>query len=451
MATSSRFIKVNGSLKRSNANNPTREVTLADGQHLTGTAAQDYGNAPTTRTLSPQTTTPTTGSGALPGATPSPYQAPTAPSTGDMFSKFMLDALKDAQGLNTVDLLKRKREIQREALVQRAAPVDKELRTLSPSQQGAIRSGAVSALSPEFDENAYQISKAEQQIANFWNVFDRVKEYGDEQEAKAVAPSSVIDSAINVIHAAPERLDSILAGFNEKSRNAILEKLDYTKLSPKTASAPVSLSEGAALVDPKTGEVIYKNPKMVDPKDAPGARVLSQSEASALGVPFGTTEEEAYGIDPSEVTSKREIQKQRDENKTTAAESYKAITGTLAGYGFSPETLTEEQADKLTDADAIAIGRSIPLVIAPEIKRQGGDPGNAFAPTSVAENIAQSYRAAKGGKQYLPEKIVDVVKNAVSIYKEREGQDVSGAAEETELRARGYTEEQIQMLKNTPN
>lgn len=64
--------------------------------------------------------------------------------------------------------------------------------------------------------------------------------------------------------------------------------------SPAAANRPISVSPGETLVDPATGKPIYSSPAA--PKED---RVLSATEAQALGVPFGTTAGQAYGISPT--------------------------------------------------------------------------------------------------------------------------------------------------------
>lgn len=63
------------------------------------------------------------------------------------------------------------------------------------------------------------------------------------------------------------------------------------------ANSPVTLGEGQILIDPTTGEQIAAgNPKSNASADP--SRVLSATEAQSLGVAFGTTAGQAYGLSP---------------------------------------------------------------------------------------------------------------------------------------------------------
>lgn len=211
MADLTRYIKLGGAFER-----PVEPIQFGSSSAPPPAPATNIG---------PAATQGTTGA-FLPSTQSSPQTAAPVDPT-DAFNSLMLDLLKSAQGVGTADLLKRKRELQREVTGRGGSVTDKDIRTLSPSQQSSIRSGSMSALSPEIDANAYEIEKAQQSIDSFFKVFGEAQKMSADFAEKMVAPESVIQNAKKVIEADPDSLATILASFNDKSRQKILESLDY--------------------------------------------------------------------------------------------------------------------------------------------------------------------------------------------------------------------------------
>jgi len=204
------------------------------------------------------TPSPDSGSSAdLPGA-------PAAPAASgdpmDNFNLLLTGMLKGAQGVNTADYLKKKRELERASLGETSNMTDEDLRTLSPSQQAAIRSGKTSALRPEIDANAYELEKAQQNIDNFFRVHSEAQKLGQEFADKMVAPESVILNARKIIETNPDSLSTVLAGFNDKSKQKILEGIDYGKMKSTDSTDPktsiVDVNGRKFVVDDATGNII---------------------------------------------------------------------------------------------------------------------------------------------------------------------------------------------------
>ncbi len=171
------------------------------------------------------------------GSVPSPYgsAAPVAPAStanpADNFNLLLNDALKKAQGVNTDELLKRRRELLRRQYNSKATTFSSdESKGLSPAQQDAIRSGETQAFSPEIDENAYELKKAETAINNFQDLFTKAQTFGADFAEKMVAPENVVASAVKLIEADPDRLATVLAAFNDKTKQEILSNIDYTAI-----------------------------------------------------------------------------------------------------------------------------------------------------------------------------------------------------------------------------
>ena len=232
-------------------------------------AKDKYGYVPKTNVagsntgLGTQTELPSTPS-LVPAGVPEPTEE------ADIFNLLTRDALLKFQGVNTADLEKKKRALQMAAIGKGSEVTPEELRTFSPEQQASIRSGNISALQPEFDDVSYQLNKAQQATANFESVYEKVMTISQDYAQKMVAPDSVIENYKKLIEADPSNINTYLAKVNDKTRDAILNTLDYNKLKAT---------------------------------DEDSNKLLSPTEAAALNVPYGTTKGQAatMGIKPKEV------------------------------------------------------------------------------------------------------------------------------------------------------
>ena len=232
-------------------------------------AKDKYGYVPKTNVagsntgLGTQTELPSTPS-LVPAGVPEPTEE------ADIFNLLTRDALLKFQGVNTADLEKKKRALQMAAIGKGSEVTPEELRTFSPEQQSAIRSGNISPLQSEFDDVSYQLNKAQQATANFESVYEKVMTISQDYAQKMVAPDSVIENYKKLIEADPSNINTYLAKVNDKTRDAILNTLDYNKLKAT---------------------------------DEDSNKLLSPTEAAALNVPYGTTKGQAanMGISPKSV------------------------------------------------------------------------------------------------------------------------------------------------------
>ena len=138
---------------------------------------------PPTRTLS-STPSPYTPPQATSTPTPAPTTQPQTTNPYDAFNLLLQDALKTAQKIDTTDLLKSQRALQRQAIERSRGqgitpPTAEELRFLSPTQQEAMRSADVGALSPSIDEIAYQIKRLDKERADLLEQVKFAGERGD--------------------------------------------------------------------------------------------------------------------------------------------------------------------------------------------------------------------------------------------------------------------------------
>lgn len=345
MASTNRFVKVDGTFERvGNRILPLAEVDAREqaGPLLGGTSNAAGSPLP----LASATTT-----------APAPAQDPY-----DSFNLLMTDMLKSAQGLNTADLLKKKRTLERAAIDRTQEVTDRDMRTLAPSQQSAIRSGRTGALSSEIDENAYQLEKAQQSIDAFFRVHGEAQKIGQEWADKMVAPQSVITSAVQVIQADPDRMSTVLAGFNDKTKQKIIESLDYTKLS-----APVD------------------------------NEVLSPTEAQALGVPYGTTKAAAakMGITPQKAPTEYQNKANLFANRlldseTTIAANQEYVVGSNPAFYSAASTIEDTAIGNALIPDEVRQQRQAERNFINAVLRR--ESGAVISPTEFAE----------AAKQYFP-------------------------------------------------
>lgn len=184
-------------------------------------------NLEQTSILKPQFDVPSAPA-ALPAA-----PASTAEDPAKAFALLTHELLKSAQGVDTVELLKRRRALQRAQLGKISEITPEELRTLTPEQQASIRSGKAGQYSGEIDETSYQIGQAEKRVANFEKLIEDSHKLGEEFTKNMTAPESVVDGYVKLIESGQD-LSTLLSGLNDKTRQAIISKIDPLKIAQKT-------------------------------------------------------------------------------------------------------------------------------------------------------------------------------------------------------------------------
>lgn len=115
----------------------------------------------------------------------------------------------------------------------------------------------------------------------------------------------------------------------------------------------------------------------------------------------------------------QEFNKQNVLDFQTVSSAYNSIIGVIGRTNKTPENFTETDAKKLTDADAISIGKALARIQLPDVARQGVDVGNALEATSLAEEVTATSRRLFKGRRYLPSKLVDAVTTARNLYENR--------------------------------
>ena len=333
---------------------------------------------------------PQTGSAAPVQDTANPY---------DSFNLLMTDLLKNAQGLNTADLLKKKRALEREALDRTGKVTPADRRTLSPEQQNAIRSGSVRALSGEFDQNAYELEKAEQAIDSFFRTYSEASKLGAEFAEKMVAPDSVIENAKKIIESDPSKLSSVLAGFNDKSKEKILGSLDYSRLEKKP-DPNVIIDNERALFGQFRSEPIVKNYNEVLNKKLSVDAIVDKGVGGPadLALVF----EFMKALDPTSVV--------RESEYDAAAKSGNIFAGAFArfnGYlrpegGILPEAVRDQFQSLVNEKLTVSqrLYDNVAQQYADIARRQGLDPQNVVLDFAAAADGQQPERRTINGVEY---------------------------------------------------
>ena len=284
--TSSRFIKLDGVLQRlPGIENPYTQFVNNRTVDVSQKAVPTMGPLVDQPQNDPNRAVPTAGplvdrlqplsrDITVPSATPSiPTPTPSQPTPEvppetnymDDFNKSMLELLKKGQGMTTADLYKKRRELERATLGESGALTPEELRTLSPEQQRSIRSGKMGVYEPELDQNDYEIKKAQDSIDNFFKVFGEASKMSADFADKMVAPDSVIANAKKIIEANPDAMSTVLSGFNDKTKQAILGGLDYSAIGAANKKSTDALTAGqtqyavSSIVGQFDAEPIVKN------------------------------------------------------------------------------------------------------------------------------------------------------------------------------------------------
>lgn len=416
MATDTRFLKIDGAFAR-----PGTGMALTTPAYIGGQPAArtiDWGAL----NLSPATvaaSTPTTpavaaaparsASGAptlpsnqpaQPGGAPAVEGASTTPDPMDSFNSLMMDLLKGAQGVNTADLLKRRRELQREATARTGAPTPESLRTLSPSQQDAIRSGNTNALSPEIDANAYELEKAQQSIDQFFKTFSEASKISQDFAEKMVAPESVIANAQKIIQANPDSLGTVLSSFNDKSKQKVLEGLDYAKMAATAAAQKKSSGSGSSNITSDNERALlgqFRGEQIVKDFNVNLQKKLSVESIVKAGVggpgDLALVFEFMKALDPNSVV--------RESEYATAAKSGNIFAGAFARFnGYLKEN-----------------GGFLP----PQVQQAFLSLVNAKfdVQKKLYDNLAQSYKDIAKRQNLNPDNVVVNYSGAVPVAEER--------------------------------
>ncbi len=360
-----------------------------------GTPGSDLPQTAPTVTTPPMTAPSTP---AAPIAPVAPITPPASTDPMDNFNGLLGGLLKNAQGLSTADFLARKRALERATLGKTSEITPEDMRTLTPAQQDAIRSGKASALQPEIDANAYEMEKAQQSIDNFFKVHEEAQKMGQEFADKMVAPDSVLQNAKKVIENDPSQLSTILAGFNDKSKEKLLGILDYTAMKPKSSVTQNQLTDNEVAARSQfVGNQIVKDYNTILGKKLSVDNILNNGATGPgdLSLVF----EFMKALDPTSVV--------RETEYDTAAKSGNIFQGAFAkfnGYlkptgGFLPENV-KQQFKQLV---AAKLGAQTTLYnnFASETRsiaqRQGLNPDNVVPDFSGA---AGEYKTTADGTKY---------------------------------------------------
>ena len=344
----------------------------------------------------------------------------TAPNPADTFNSAIIHALTNAQGLNTADLLARKRQLERQYSDTVTETTPEQYRTFAPDEQAALRGGEGRKVVQAIDDNAYQLEKAQQSIDNFFRISGEALKLGQEYADKISAPDSVIENAAKLIEANPDATSTILAGFNEKSREKILGKVDYTSFGKGKDTEIDTIEHQGSIYNKKTGEFI----KTLSPDSGTG------------------------GKSPSNYTLER-----ASRTVSSVDDLLDEVTGMTTGIGAAlsvlPMTASRDFKAKLVPLKASIAQNELTQMR--EASKTGGALGNVSdREINLLENslgALDRYQSPTQFKQEL-QKIKDsIVRWQTAVNQYSGDSQSSGDSDEAEyLRGKGYSEDTIKQL-----
>ncbi len=171
------------------------------------------------------------------GTLPAGQTPPTTNPQADIFNKMLLDIFKQSQGVSAIDLLKKRRDLEK----QQADLVSSEMPSgISPSQQSSIIAGRQALTAADISETDYEIARANKAISNFEDLFYKAYQFGQDFAEKMAIPDGMVQNYKKVIEANPEKFETILSTLNDKSKQAVINSLDYTKMKPKAKTASIA-------------------------------------------------------------------------------------------------------------------------------------------------------------------------------------------------------------------
>lgn len=204
------------------------------------------------------------------------------------YNSLMMDSLKKAQGVDTIELLKKQRELQRKAIATRTADAPEGFETMSPSQINQIRQSNAALVEGDIDENAYQLAKAEKAISNFEAMFANAQKYGEDFAKNMTVPESMIENYKTAIETNPENMDKLLSTLNDRSKQAVINSLDWNKVS--AVSDDKEIVKGLAKSYPDAG--ISPSDSLVVAQGKVLKSRIYQKETKATGTGSTTTDEQ---------------------------------------------------------------------------------------------------------------------------------------------------------------
>lgn len=164
-----------------------------------------------------------------------------------------------------------------------------------------------------------------------------------------------------------------------------------------------------------------------------GHELLTISEAKDLGLPYGTTRDEAIkanrvpgavSLNTDPVTGQPinpEVVKGNAADYQTINSATVRINGILSqlGEGKNLDNITKEDVDSLSTADIEALAKQAARIQNPDIARAGGNPQASLAQTSKIAWTTRFLLSQIGlMKKYDPDQVIDLLKDVNAIQKE---------------------------------
>jgi len=219
-------------------------------------------------------------------------------NTADAFNTIMLDLLKESKGIDNTQLLRKRRELRRGVLDTTQQPTEEGLRTLSPSQQSALRSSSARALEPELDKIDTDIAKSQKLSDSFFKRLEIAQNLGEDISKKMVASDEELDSFKQLIEGGQMSIKEVAGLTNESTLHKLLQNIDpnvIPKDGGKRRTQLTTIGGNRVLVDLDTSEIIKSY--------GPTQNAIEEQENPGKYSELDLRKLRNAGIDPTDITS----------------------------------------------------------------------------------------------------------------------------------------------------
>lgn len=104
----------------------------------------------------------------------------------------------------------------------------------------------------------------------------------------------------------------------------------------------------------------------------------------------------------------------------TVNSNYQTIVSIASKVGKTPDTITEADIKKLSNADLTSIGKALGRMQMPDVARAGGSTSNPLDAVGIVGSAKQAISSALGGQLYNPTQVLDAIKTANSLQGQRQ-------------------------------
>lgn len=221
-----------------------------------------------------------------------------------------------------------------------------------------------------------------------------------------LSPGQVIfdKSSGQPIYTAPQKSSTETQVVDVGGRKKLIDTATGQTISDLGVSTPSTSEIRPTLVQDREGNYVWAYP----PTTGGGGMA---TPAGVLG-----KQTEGGGI-PEAVEKATALQNAADTQ--TVLSNYETIRGITKKVGKTPETVTEKDIEKLSNADQVTVGRALARMQNPDISRSGGDAGNSFEEYGALAQTGHVLKQTFTGKLYDAKKVLEGIQSAKALYDQR--------------------------------